>query len=163
MRVLLKLLAILVLALFMASLVCSGGEFDPLGMNDHVQGAVFEDPADGTLIERHPARSPVWQKVASGRAMTWADAVEYCGRLPVAGRTWRLPERAELETLVTGMGGGECKMALPLQGPCGFYWASDAGAREGGDATNRGFTDMRFGGSGYEDAGRSLFVRCIAK
>lgn len=69
----------------------------------------YTDNGDGTILDT--ATNLTWQKCSrgqnndgtcSGSATTanWTDANSYCNSLSLAGKTWRLPTRLELETLV---------------------------------------------------------------
>ncbi|HVV50752.1 MAG TPA: DUF1566 domain-containing protein, partial [Polyangia bacterium] len=54
---------------------------------------------DGTVTDN--VTKLVWQKaVTSSQAYTWCDAINYCATLALAGRTWHLPTRIELLSLV---------------------------------------------------------------
>jgi hypothetical protein len=59
----------------------------------------YKDNGDGTVTDS--VTGLVWQKaVTSTQAYTWAAAQTYCTGLTLAGRTWRLPTRIELLSLV---------------------------------------------------------------
>jgi hypothetical protein len=59
----------------------------------------YTDNGDGTV--RDNVTGLIWQKtVTSTQAFTWTDAQAYCTSLTLAGRTWRLPTRIELLSLV---------------------------------------------------------------
>jgi hypothetical protein len=61
--------------------------------------ASYTDNGDGTVTDNVTAL--VWQKtVTSTQAYPWCDAINYCATLTLAGRTWRLPTRIELLSLV---------------------------------------------------------------
>jgi hypothetical protein len=61
--------------------------------------ASYSDNGDGTVTDN--VTHLVWQKaVTTSQAFTWCDAINYCATLPLAGRTWRLPTRIELLSLV---------------------------------------------------------------
>jgi hypothetical protein len=80
---------------------------------------------------------------------------------------WRLPEAAELETLLLDLNDHPCsiegcRMDPALSGACEEYWAAgpqDADAPAGGD---RAFADMRGGGVGYAGPETRHLVRCVA-
>ena len=57
------------------------------------------DNGDGTVTDN--VTKLVWQKaVTSTQAYAWCDAINYCATLTLAGRTWRLPTRIELLSIV---------------------------------------------------------------
>ncbi|MBV9948403.1 MAG: DUF1566 domain-containing protein [Myxococcales bacterium] len=59
----------------------------------------YTDNGDGTV--RDNVTGLVWQKVvASAQSFAWTDAQAYCAGLTLAGRTWRLPSRIELTSLI---------------------------------------------------------------
>jgi hypothetical protein len=61
--------------------------------------ASYTDNGDGTVTDN--VTKLVWQKaVTSTQAYAWCDAIAYCANLTLAGRTWRLPTRIELLSLV---------------------------------------------------------------
>jgi hypothetical protein len=61
--------------------------------------ASYTDNGDGTVTDN--VTKLVWQKaVTSTQAYAWCDAINYCATLTLAGRTWRLPTRIELLSLV---------------------------------------------------------------
>lgn len=41
-----------------------------------------------------------WQRGISNQMPTWSDAVDYCRKMSLEGRSWRLPHLRELATLV---------------------------------------------------------------
>ena len=61
--------------------------------------ASYTDNGDGTVTD--DVTKLVWQKaVTSAQAYAWCDAINYCATLTLAGRSWRLPTRIELLSLV---------------------------------------------------------------
>ncbi len=73
---------------------------------------VHSDNGDGTVTDK--ATGLIWQKCSMGRnndstcsddtsvsdTSTWASAVSYCNGLTLAGKTWRLPNVNEIESIV---------------------------------------------------------------
>ncbi|MCC5813384.1 MAG: DUF1566 domain-containing protein [Leptospira sp.] len=67
----------------------------------------YTDNGNGTVTDN--ATGLIWQKCSRGQSgdfcsgslggSNWATAVNYCTSLDLAGETWRLPSRQELETL----------------------------------------------------------------
>ncbi|MBC8133189.1 MAG: DUF1566 domain-containing protein [Deltaproteobacteria bacterium] len=61
--------------------------------------ASYADMGDGTVKDN--VTGLIWQKaVTSTQAFTWDGAKAYCTNLTLAGRTWRLPTRIELLSIV---------------------------------------------------------------
>jgi Protein of unknown function (DUF1566) len=61
--------------------------------------ASYTVQGDGTVKDN--VTGLIWQQaVATTQAFTWADAITYCQGLTLAGRTWRLPTRIELLSIV---------------------------------------------------------------
>ncbi|MGA7741315.1 MAG: DUF1566 domain-containing protein [Polyangia bacterium] len=59
----------------------------------------YTDNGDGTVKDN--VTGLVWQKsVASTQVYAWCDAIAYCASLQLAGRTWHLPTRIELLSIV---------------------------------------------------------------
>ena len=68
------------------------------------------DRGDGTVLDRRSGL--IWQKCSRGQTyngdscespavgIPWRGAAEYCSRLRLAGKRWRLPDIQELESLV---------------------------------------------------------------
>ena len=81
------------------------------GTNQTGVARSYTDNGNGTVTDN--ATGLLWQKCFKGRnndgtcsddagvtdTATWADAGTYCSGLSLAGKTWRLPTRQELETL----------------------------------------------------------------
>jgi hypothetical protein len=61
--------------------------------------ASYTDNGDGTVTDN--VTNLVWQKaVTPSQAYSWCNAINYCATLALAGRSWRLPTRIELLSLV---------------------------------------------------------------
>lgn len=64
---------------------------------------VFQDP-DFEFTGKHSvadhANLLVWQKSDNDKMYSWSDAINYCKSLDLDDREWRLPNRAELLSLV---------------------------------------------------------------
>ncbi len=68
----------------------------------------FTDNANGTITDS--ATNLVWQKCSNGQntttcsgtasTFTWADAISYCNGLSLASKSWRLPNRNELQSIL---------------------------------------------------------------
>jgi hypothetical protein len=87
--------------------------------------ASYTDNGDGTVTD--DVTKLVWQKsVTSSQAYSWCDAINYCATLTLAGRTWRLPTRIELLSLVDFTRGNPAINTTAFPGvPCGkYHWTS---------------------------------------
>jgi hypothetical protein len=84
----------------------------------------YSDNGDGTVTDN--VTKLVWQKsVTSSQAYSWCDAINYCATLTLAGRTWRLPTRIELLSLVDFTHGGAIdKTAFPGLPGGKYHWTS---------------------------------------
>lgn len=59
----------------------------------------FVDNKNGTVNDK--ATNLMWQQNDSGKAIGWADAINYCETLSLAGYSnWRLPNAKELQSIV---------------------------------------------------------------
>lgn len=87
--------------------------------------ASYTDNGDGTVLDN--VTKLVWQKtVTSAQAYSWCDAIDYCATLTLAGRTWRLPTRIELLSLVdfTRTSPAINTTAFPGTPGSKYYWTS---------------------------------------
>jgi hypothetical protein len=87
--------------------------------------ASYTDNGDGTVTDN--VTKLVWQKaVTSSQAFTWCDAINYCATLALAGRSWRLPTRIELLSLVDFTRTGPAINTTSFPGvPSGkYHWTS---------------------------------------
>jgi hypothetical protein len=85
--------------------------------------ASYTDNGDQTITDN--VTGLVWQKtVASTQAFVWTDAQSYCSTLTLAGRTWHLPTRIELLSIVDYT--KTPAIAAPFPAPPGgkFHWTS---------------------------------------
>ncbi|HTM45413.1 MAG TPA: DUF1566 domain-containing protein [Polyangiaceae bacterium] len=60
--------------------------------------AAFSDNGDGTVTDSRSGL--VWQQTVSSDMFTQATAKAYCAQLSLLGAKWRLPTKAELESIV---------------------------------------------------------------
>lgn len=92
------------------------------------QEATFIDNGDGTILDRRT--NLVWLKDANPAhtAMEWKDALEFCKNFSASGsRDWRLPSRAELNSLVKGIDRSQVQEYLSEAGFLNvrsWYWSS---------------------------------------
>src|SRR5882672_6027061 len=83
----------------------------------------YTDLGDGTL--RDNVTGLIWQKdVASSQAYAWAAAQMYCSGLTLAGRTWHLPSRVELLSLVDFTKTPSIDGAFPAPPGGKYHWTS---------------------------------------
>lgn len=91
----------------------------------------FEPSLDGTEVYDHKAKlawraCPEGQTIIDGLcngdylAMTWQQALD---RAQAAGKKWRLPNIAELSSLLRS-GGGSCMMGVGPEFPYAKYWSN---------------------------------------
>jgi Protein of unknown function (DUF1566) len=87
--------------------------------------ASYTDNGDGTVTDN--VTKLVWQKaVTSSQAYAWCEAINYCATLTLAGRTWRLPTRIELLSLVDFTRTGPAINTTAFPGVPGgkYHWTS---------------------------------------
>ncbi len=87
--------------------------------------ASYTDNGDGTVTDN--VTKLVWQKaVTSSQAYSWCNAINYCATLTLAGRSWRLPTRIELLSLVdfTRTGPAINTTAFPSVPGGKYHWTS---------------------------------------
>ncbi len=87
--------------------------------------ASYTDNGDGTVTDN--VTKLVWQKaVTSSQAYAWCDAITHCATLTLAGRTWRLPTRIELLSLVDFTRTGPAIDTTAFPGVPGgkYHWTS---------------------------------------
>jgi hypothetical protein len=86
----------------------------------------YKDQGDGTV--RDNVTGLVWQKAvdATTQKLTWDAAKSYCAGLTLAGRTWRLPTRIELLSIVdfTRVGPAIDTQAFPGVPGGAYHWTS---------------------------------------
>lgn len=62
------------------------------------RGPILRDNGDGTVTDEKTGL--MWQKTTPDQAMTWEQALTYCGELKLAGQSdWRLPNIKELRSV----------------------------------------------------------------
>jgi hypothetical protein len=82
---------------------------------------------DGTILDRETRL--VWQQEDSGCELAFPEALSYCSRLRLAGRTdWRLPTTSELSALyeaLSRLAGGALDCLLsPFHWSGAWYWTA---------------------------------------
>ncbi len=85
----------------------------------------------------------------------------------LTGLAWRLPETAELESLKNQVNGHACtiqgcRLDANFAGDCDYYWAADLAEPDDPTGSERSFSDMRGGGSGFDRIDKTHSVRCVA-
>jgi hypothetical protein len=145
------------------------------GTNQSGVARGYSDNGDGTVTDI--ATGLVWQKCSKGQTgadcsggaattETWANAGTYCSTLTLAGRTWRLPSRQELETLP------DYSKSNPAIDTTFFpstvasaYWSSTTYAPNTTSAWNVNFVNFGIFGNG-DVAGsvktNNYYVRCVS-
>ncbi len=131
----------------------------------------YIDNGDGTVTDK--ATGLIWQRCSRGQnndatctgsatTANWTTAGSYCSGLSLAGKTWRLPTRQELETLFDyGVS------AAPLINTAAFpntvsqgYWTSTVSAFNSNTAWRVNFTTWGFINS--EIKTHNNYVRCVS-
>jgi len=131
----------------------------------------YEDRGNGIVFEKETGL--FWQKCQAGLSgedcsigeshmeMAWEDTHEYCKKLKLGGRTWRMPERIELSLLVT-----RSQSSQPAIDTRYFpntktftFWTGTEYAFYKNQAWNIGFND---GHIGRQDKGSTYAVRCVS-
>jgi hypothetical protein len=86
----------------------------------------YTDNGDGTVKDN--VTGLVWQKAVdmTAQKLSWDDAKSYCAALTLAGRTWRLPTRIELLSLVdfTRVGPAIDTKTFPNVPGGAYHWTS---------------------------------------
>ncbi|MDP9151316.1 MAG: DUF1566 domain-containing protein [Myxococcota bacterium] len=87
--------------------------------------ASYTDVGNGTV--RDNVTGLLWEKMASTPALAWPAAKTYCAGLTLAGRTWHLPTRIELISIMDYAKSGVKLDTSAFPGaPGAFHWTSSA-------------------------------------
>ncbi|TGN09107.1 DUF1566 domain-containing protein [Leptospira ilyithenensis] len=92
----------------------------------------YTDNGDGTILDK--TTKLTWQKCSYGQgvtdctpaatAPTWANALIYCRDLNLTGRTWRLPNRNELLSIMDYTKSGSSRLhETYFPNPFTYYWS----------------------------------------
>jgi Protein of unknown function (DUF1566) len=85
--------------------------------------ANYTDLGDGTI--RDNVTALVWEKTESTPALSWAAAKSYCSGLTLASRTWHLPTRIELISIMDfSTSGTKIDTSVFPMAPGGFHFTS---------------------------------------
>jgi hypothetical protein len=85
--------------------------------------ASYVDLGDGTI--RDNVTGLVWEKTESTPALAWTAAKSYCTGLTLAGRTWHLPTRIELISIMDfSTSGTKIDTSVFPMAPAGFHFTS---------------------------------------
>jgi formylglycine-generating enzyme required for sulfatase activity len=134
--------------------------------------------ANGNGTVKDSRSGLLWQRTAVHR--TLVDAKTYCAGLSLSGSGWRLPTKAELESIVDFGRGASSQTSTPNgrtpaidpvafpNTPADFFWTSSPHAGwcfvSTPDGNSPGLTwvvNFNDGESSYSEAGSSLAVRCV--
>ncbi|HEX7480714.1 MAG TPA: DUF1566 domain-containing protein [Polyangiales bacterium] len=99
---------------------------------------------------------------AASDTCTWAEAKAYCVGLSLAGTGWRLPTKAELESIVDY---GSVSPAIDLTAfsgtPAYWFWSSSPYVGPPGSSGNAWVVNFSNGHSVYYGAASTYGVRCV--
>lgn len=84
--------------------------------------ATYTDNLDGTVASS--CCNLEWQQSTSPSTLTWTAAQDYCASLELVGGGWRLPTRAELESLVDETMDPTIDVARFPDTPPQTYWSA---------------------------------------
>ncbi len=124
--------------------VSAGPEGETILLKEPIQ-VRYTQSTDGVIADT--ATALAWF-VGPDNNITWDQAQAWCGGLSVAGGGWRMPTRAELETLyIKGLGERNMAPAFKTTGCC--VWSGEqcdsSYAWSFGFTTGRGFQNYRDG------------------
>lgn len=129
----------------------------------------YVDNGDGTVTDM--SNDLRWQKCSRGlnndgtcsgsaTTSTWQAALTYCQTLPLAGRTWRLPNQNELNSLVNIAASNPAINSIAFPGTVAdFYWTSTTYVPNPTAAWVTTFIDGVTAGTAKSAAG---WVRCVS-
>jgi hypothetical protein len=130
----------------------------------------YTDNSDGTVKDN--STGLIWQKCSRGQnndascsgsvsTVAWDGAVMYCTSLPLAGKTWRLPNINELGTLVdtSKASGATIDTTIFPATVTNAYWSSTSFS-----PTSSLAWYVKFDTGDVENNGKSNFgrVRCVS-
>jgi Protein of unknown function (DUF1566)/K319L-like, PKD domain len=119
----------------------------------------FTDHGDDTVTDN--ITGLMWQKADDDEKRVWAEAVNYCEALPLAGYgDWRVPTAKELESITddTAFNPAVASVFSPSTDYDVPYWSSTAADFDPTDAWAVGFDD---GYVQYRDMLLPYHVRCV--
>ena len=128
----------------------------------------FTDNGDGTVKDN--TTGLVWQKCSKGLIGvdcssgtadpdSWTNAINYCSSLNLAGKTWRLPNINELNSLADRTKSSFIDTTF-FPSNQSNYWSSTT---DTGDSSNGWYVDFGNGEVGSDDKSYSgYYVRCVA-
>jgi hypothetical protein len=103
---------------------------------------------------------------APGDLCTWDEAKNYCARLTLAGRRWRLPSKIELESIIDTSMGPPTLLEPDFPGlRYGIFWTSSIASgiqTDKGPMTKAWNVEFYEGKSGFTDPPQPGAVRCVA-
>jgi len=128
----------------------------------------FTDNGDGTVTDH--GTGLVWQKCSYGQGAldcsgatgtrTWQEALQYCRNLPLAGRSWRLPNVNEIKSIVDySTYNPVVNTALFPNTRAAHYWSSSTYVTS---AANAWDVDFLYGMMSFFVKTNGNFVRCVA-
>jgi len=126
----------------------------------------YTDNGDGTVTDN--ATGLVWQKCSRGQnndttcsgtatLANWINAGSYCSSLSLAGKTWRLPSRQELETLLNYSQFYPTIDTTIFPSTGTFYWSSTKNGTYNAWRVNFSHGDVI-----PHNKANNLYVRCVS-
>lgn len=141
-----------------------------------IVAAPFAENGNGTVTDL--ATGLVWQKCSWGQTgsdcsgssvsfVTWSVALNNCNGLSLSSRTWRLPNIAELRSILdlTKTSGALIDSnVFPATSSTSYYWSSTTGTLMGYATAKAVFFGSTIGGTEFDDLKtyQSGYVRCVS-
>jgi len=97
--------------------------------------------------------------VESGKALYWANAINYCENLTLGGKDdWRLPNYNELYYIADRSTYNPALSSVFVNVLSSYYWSSTTYVS---NTSLAWFVYFGYGNDGYNDKSTSYFVRCV--
>lgn len=127
----------------------------------------FIDNGNGTLTDSKD--NLVWQKCSKGQdaktcghnaeLTNWDNADEYCGKLTLAGRKWRLPSKEEMVSILYKGGRTMIDQRAFPRTPAAWYWTSTTYPASSSDVFSISFN---YGNLVSSRKTSLSYVRCVS-
>lgn len=123
---------------------------------DPTKPSRFVDNGDGTVTDKE--MNLTWMKKDDGKERTWEEAKEYCEKLRVPGKDWRLPTMKELFSLVDHEKYSPCIDPVFTDTKTSYYWTSTPYA---GGSSGAWFVDFDGGNVFWGGVNSERYVRPV--